>query len=209
MARQTLCLPLAISPKSVHGKNPEAAYDLRALFLAVAVVAAFFAAHRFRSASESLLRPSGVMPPLRVAFAGAALVAAAAGVSAFLAAHRARSASESLRRPSGVMPPLRFALGPRAGAADTTEAAGVATSATGPSISRKAASARSIPARCCSSFLITSLRLFAIVSPVWVLDTTNTNHTPYNGEFLPRPVATSKAGYRSEMHRTTLGVSAP
>lgn len=122
--------------------------------------AAFFAAHLCLSASESRLRPSGVIPPLRFAFAGRV---AGTAEPAFLAAHLALSASESLLRPSAVMPPFRFALGRPRGAGAAT---GAVVSAAVPSISRKAAKARSIPIRCCSSFLITSFRLFAIFHPV-------------------------------------------
>jgi hypothetical protein len=117
------------------------------------VDAARFTAHLLLSASESLFRPSGVIPPLRFAFL------AGADAPAFFAAHLALSASESLFRPSGVMPPFRAAL--RGRPTDRT-AAGAGVSKPGPSMSRKAAKARSIPIRCCSSLLITSLRLFAI-----------------------------------------------
>src|SRR5436305_1444027 len=85
-------------------------------FLVAPAAAALLAAHLFLSASESLRRPSAVIPPLRFAFAepaaGAAADADAAGVPAFFAAHLSLSASESLRRPSAVIPPLRLAFLP-------------------------------------------------------------------------------------------------
>ena len=134
--------------------------------------AALLAAHLALSASESLLLPAGVIPPLRLAFTGAAGTVE----SAFLAAHLALSASESLLRPSGVMPPFRFAFLGRPRGADAAAGAGAPVSRPGPSISRKAAKARSIPIRCCSSFLITSFRLLAIFVPVDLMESTNTNH---------------------------------
>jgi hypothetical protein len=134
-------------------RNQVLTYLPAAFFAGAAVEAARFTAHLFLSASESLFRPSAVMPPLRVA-----LLAGADG-AAFFAAHLALSASESLFRPSGVIPPFRFAL--RGRPTDRT-AVGAGVSKSGPSMPRKAAKARSIPICCCSSFLITSLRLFAI-----------------------------------------------
>ncbi len=139
-------------------------YLPRALFLVVAAPSALLAAQRLRSASDNLRRPSGVMPPLRFALVEAA---ADAEPPAFFAAHLALRASESRRRPSGVMPPFRFPLPPRDSALPPVETLDDAVPAAGPSISRRAASARSIPARCCSSFLITSSRPLVIFSPVF------------------------------------------
>jgi len=149
---------------------------LRPARFAGAAAAARLAAHLFLSASESRFRPSGVIPPLRFALAGAA---AGTDGPAFFAAHLALSASESLLRPSGVIPPFRVALRGRPGAG-TAAGAAAGAAAPGPSISRKAAKARSIPVRCCSSFLITSFRLFAIISPVDLWKSTNTNHNAFN-----------------------------
>jgi hypothetical protein len=140
---------------------------LRAPLFFVTFALARFAAHLFLKASDSRLRPSGVIPPLRFEVAGAA--AAGAAGPTFLAAHLALSASESLFRPSAVIPPGRFALTGPAGAGAGAGAAAIGTAAVskpGPSISRNAAKARSIPIFCCSSFLITSFKLFAIFTPV-------------------------------------------
>src|SRR6185312_10644780 len=107
-----------------------------------------FAAHRLRNASESLLRPSGVIPPLR--FALVFTVEAAPPEAARLAAQRALSASDSLLRPSGVIPPLgrplRLPLAEAAGAELSPEPEA--------STSRSAANARSMALPCCSSCLI-------------------------------------------------------
>jgi hypothetical protein len=162
----------------MFGQYAGAVY-LRAPRFAGAAESAFFAAHLALSASDSLLLPAGVIPPLRLALAGATATAE----SVLFAAHRALSASESLLRPSGVMPPFRFALrGPRL----TGSAAGVAISGTEPSMSRRAAKARSIPALCCSSFLITSFKLFAIFCPCRPVESTNTNHSALDRRFLSR-----------------------
>jgi hypothetical protein len=143
----------------------------------LAGTAALFAAHLFLRASESRFRPSGVIPPFRLAFAGVA-----GASSDFFAAHLALRASERRRRPSGVMPPLRVALRApaEAGVADVT------LSAPAPSTSRRAVRARSIAVRCCSSFLIISFRLFAIVCPCRPIESTNTNHNAFNYVFLLR-----------------------
>jgi hypothetical protein len=146
--------------------------------------AALFAAHRFLRASESLFRPSGVIPPFRLA--GAA--GAEAAELPRLAAHLALSASESLLRPSGVIPPLRFAVRWPDGAA--AGLAGGAASNPVPSISRNAAKARSIAVLCCSRFLIISL--FVIFSSFDLIGSTKTDHNALSGFFLQRLISPSK-----------------
>jgi len=124
----------------------------RPRFFACAAVR--FTAQRRLIASARRWRPSGVIRTLRCAgFCG--LAAAGAPVAAFFAAQRFFSASDSRLRLAGVMPPLRFTTSVKVGA-------GVVSAV--PSISRSAASARSIAVFCRSSCAMMPFSWSAILS---------------------------------------------